>query len=71
MRRDLLEPSDTRTVCPYKGAASYWSLRVVGTRLEDAAWTYENPLEEASRVPSHICFSHDDVQIEVDGERVE
>lgn len=71
VRRELLEPSDSRSVCPYKGTASYWSLRVDGALHEDAAWSYEDPLEDASKAPKHICFSHDDLQIEVDGERVE
>ena len=28
VRQDLLEPSDTHTVCQYKGTASYWSVRL-------------------------------------------
>src|SRR5919199_4287796 len=44
VRMDLLEPSETQTVCAYKGLASYWSVRL-GDRLErDVAWTYERPL---------------------------
>lgn len=33
VRADLLESSPTRTVCPYKGTAAYWSLHVEGLAL--------------------------------------
>lgn len=65
-----LEPSRKRTVCPYKGRASYWSLRVGDMLLDDAAWSYESPLENASKVAGHVCFLHDDLDVEVDGHRV-
>jgi uncharacterized protein (DUF427 family) len=71
VREELLEPSDTRTVCPYKGTAVYWSLRQGGHRVDDVAWSYPEPLENALKTAGHICFSHETVAIEVDGERVE
>lgn len=40
VRTALLEASDTVTVCPYKGRARYWSLRVGDTLVPDAAWSY-------------------------------
>ena len=36
VRQDLLEPSDTHTVCPYKGTASYWSVNAGDRKLTDA-----------------------------------
>jgi uncharacterized protein (DUF427 family) len=33
-----LEPSDTRTRCPYKGEAQYYHVRVGDTLLRDAVW---------------------------------
>jgi len=57
-----LTPSDTTTVCPYKGSASYWSL----DGIADAAWSYETPLPEALKVQGHVCFdAADGVQVEV------
>lgn len=41
--RDLLERSETVSECPYRGAASYWTLRVGDRTLADAVWAYENP----------------------------
>jgi uncharacterized protein (DUF427 family) len=46
---DVLERSDTTTFCPFKGDASYWSLRAGdGDVRADAVWAYEEPLPEAS-----------------------
>ncbi|MEJ7797325.1 MAG: DUF427 domain-containing protein [Solirubrobacteraceae bacterium] len=44
----LLERTQTSTHCPFKGDASYWSLRVGDEQREDAVWAYEEPLEQAS-----------------------
>ncbi len=43
----LLERTETTTHCPFKGDASYWSLRVGDDVREDAVWTYEEPVESA------------------------
>ena len=45
--RVALEPSATRSYCPYKGAASYVSIDVGGRRHEDLGWSYEQPLPDA------------------------
>ena len=57
-----LSPSDTRTVCPYKGEAAYWNVRGV----RDGAWSYETPLPEALEVARHVCFDGDDIEVELD-----
>ena len=44
----LLEPSETTTHCPFKGDASYRSLRVGERLIEDAIWLYEEPIEAAA-----------------------
>src|SRR5262249_53186681 len=44
VRMDLLEPTPSVTRCPYKGEASYWSVRAGGTLHEDLAWSYRRPL---------------------------
>ncbi|MDQ3719361.1 MAG: DUF427 domain-containing protein, partial [Actinomycetota bacterium] len=71
VRRDLLEPSDTETVCPYKGTASWWSLSLDGKRIEDAAWSYPDPLDETLEACDHISFAGEGIAVEVDGELVE
>ena len=72
VRRDLLEPSATRTYCPYKGHAVYWSARLPAETVVDVAWSYSEPFPEAERVLDHLCFDlGGDVVVELDGERVE
>jgi uncharacterized protein (DUF427 family) len=56
VRRDLLVPSQTVTTCPYKGRASYWSIRVGDRLAEDAVWAYREPLEDCPRIIGHFCF---------------
>lgn len=69
VREELLVPSETKTVCPYKGIASHWSVEVGGERVEDAAWGYPEPLPEAQKVEGHLCFYDGKAELEVDGER--
>jgi len=45
---ELLERTRTTTHCPFKGDASYWSLRVGDDVREDAVWAYEEPLQRAA-----------------------
>ncbi len=47
-RQDLLTPTDTTSHCPYKGHASYLTLRGEGVAVEDLMWTYAEPLEAAA-----------------------
>jgi uncharacterized protein (DUF427 family) len=70
VREELLRPSDTRTVCPYKGRASYWTVRLDGRELADAVWSYVEPLPEATRIARYRAFRHDELTIEVDGQPV-
>lgn len=65
VRREVLQPSETRTVCPYKGTAAYWSVQLGGELLADAAWSYPDPLEGAGKIRDYLCFSHDGVTVDV------
>lgn len=56
VRMDAFVPSQTASVCPYKGKASYWSARVNGRVVEDAAWVYREPLPECLRIKGYLCF---------------
>ncbi len=59
-----LEPSDTVTRCPYKGAASYYSVN----GNEDLIWYYVDPLPEVGGIKDLLCFFNEKVDIELDGE---
>jgi uncharacterized protein (DUF427 family) len=58
-----LEPSDTRSVCAYKGEASYWSM----AGHDDLVWAYEDPLPEAAGLAGLVAFYDEKVQVTVDG----
>lgn len=70
VRTELLEPSAKHTVCPYKGTASYRTLRVGNRRISDAAWFYPEPLENALKIRNHLCFLAEGIEIEIDGKRI-
>jgi uncharacterized protein (DUF427 family) len=56
LRSEYFEPSDTQSVCPWKGTASYKSVTVDGDRNEDAAWYYPEPKEAAKEILGHTAF---------------
>jgi uncharacterized protein (DUF427 family) len=62
-----LEPSDTVTHCPYKGAASYYSVAGVEGG-KDLVWYYPDPLPEAGRIADLLCFFNERVDLTLDGE---
>lgn len=64
-----LHPSSTRTYCPHKGHASWWSVDVGGRRREDLAWSYERPLPAAVATTGLVAFWDDVVDVFFDGER--
>jgi uncharacterized protein (DUF427 family) len=64
VRMDLLQQSDTRTVCPYKGSADrYWSIPNDDGRLEDVVWAYDRPRPEASGIAGLLGFLDAEVEI--------
>jgi len=67
VRMDLLEPTETHTICAYKGIASYWSAPGLGGAGRDVAWSYEEPLHDAVPVRGMVCFFTERVDLSVDG----
>lgn len=63
VRMELLETSDTTSHCPFKGDATYWSVKD-GAR--DVAWTYREPIPGAERIKGLIAFYNEKVDLEVD-----
>jgi len=51
-----LKPSDTHTLCMWKGKASYYTLDVDGKINSDAAWFYPKPTLLAKRIRDHVAF---------------
>lgn len=56
VRPGTLTPSRTRSVCPWKGVARYYTVTADGVELPDAAWSYPHPLPFARRVKGRIAF---------------
>jgi uncharacterized protein (DUF427 family) len=56
IRMDLLEETDHSTHCPFKGEASYWSVRVGERVAENAAWSYPDPIEGAPPLRGYLAF---------------
>src|SRR2546421_4158119 len=71
VRMDLLESSDTISRCPYKGVASYWSVRLGGTLHADLAWSYRSPIPECPKIENLIAFFNERVDLDIDEERVQ
>jgi uncharacterized protein (DUF427 family) len=58
-----LQPSDKQSYCPYKGDASYFSIRTDDGSLTDAVWTYENPHDAVPEIAGRLAFYRNRVQI--------
>lgn len=56
VKSEYLKPSDTTTVCSWKGTARYFSLSVNGQENSDAAWYYPEPKDAAKNIKDRIAF---------------
>ena len=56
VNKDYLEDSESRTICPWKGEASYFNVVVDGKTNEDAAWYYLQPKPMAKGIKNHVAF---------------
>ncbi|NNH70589.1 DUF427 domain-containing protein [Nocardia uniformis] len=65
LRREYFTASPTRTLCPWKGLASYYNLTVDDQVSPDAAWYYPKPSPLARKIKNHVAFWGD---VRVEGE---
>jgi uncharacterized protein (DUF427 family) len=63
VRTDLLRQTNTSTYCNYKGVATYWSALIGDAKVEDVAWSYQNPPPES--LPIKGFFSFDTTRAEI------
>ncbi len=56
LKMEFFKPSDTKTHCPWKGQASYYSIDVNGEENKDAAWYYPSPKEAAKEIKDRVAF---------------
>ena len=60
----FLEKSEKLTHCPYKGDATHFSISAPGGTLENAAWSYESPIDAVGDIADYVAFYGDKVNVE-------
>ncbi|HEX9985530.1 MAG TPA: DUF427 domain-containing protein [Thermoanaerobaculia bacterium] len=56
VNQELLRPSQTHTVCGWKGTASYYDIVIGDTVNADAVWYYPDPKDEAKEIKGRVAF---------------
>ncbi|CAD5269570.1 MULTISPECIES: DUF427 domain-containing protein [unclassified Imperialibacter] len=56
IKSEFFKASNTHTVCPWKGTASYYTLEVGGEQNKDAAWYYPKASELARNIEGYVAF---------------
>ena len=56
IKKDFFKESNTHTICPWKGQASYYTLQVNGKENKDAAWYYPEVSELAKQIKGRVAF---------------
>jgi uncharacterized protein (DUF427 family) len=56
IRTECFRPSDRRSACAWKGAASYYDLVIGDDVNPDAAWYYPEPKEAAKHIAGYVAF---------------
>ena len=68
VRTALLEKSEHVTHCPFKGNASYWTLKAGAAVAKNAAWSYDEPYDDARRIKEYLSFYPERVSAIYDGD---
>lgn len=58
INKEYFKESSHSTVCPWKGDASYYHIKVDGETNENAAWYYPAPKDAARQIKDHVAFWH-------------
>jgi uncharacterized protein (DUF427 family) len=56
LKKEIFTSSDTHTVCPWKGTASYYTIKINGEENKDAAWYYPEVKPAASQIKGRVAF---------------
>ncbi len=56
LKKEHFVPSETHSTCPWKGLASYYSVKVDGKVNADAAWYYPQPKDAAKQITGRVAF---------------
>ncbi|PRY78360.1 uncharacterized protein (DUF427 family) [Yoonia maritima] len=60
----FLEPSETKSSCPFKGEASYFSIVAKSGPIADAVWSYTDPNADVAEIKDHLAFYTNKVAVE-------
>ena len=58
IKKEYFKPTETHTVCSWKGTASYYNVEVNGQTNKDAAWYYPTPKDAAKNITGYVAFWH-------------
>jgi len=64
IKKKFFVKSDTKYTCPWKGDAVYYSLKIKGKIVKDAAWCYPDPKPAAKNIKGYYAFDRKLVEIE-------
>ncbi len=56
VKKEYFESSNTDSLCPWKGFASYYNVIVDGKTNANAAWYYPEPKEKAKEIKNYVAF---------------
>ncbi len=56
VKKEYFDESTTHTVCPWKGTASYYTIKVNGEENKDAAWYYPATKSMAKDIENYVAF---------------
>jgi uncharacterized protein (DUF427 family) len=62
VREDILELSETRTTCPYKGEAHYYTIKTLTADGPDQVWYYPDPCPLVESIRDHLAFRGDRIE---------
>ena len=63
VRTDALISSDHTTMCGWKGEASYYTVSVEGKSVDNGAWYYPTPYDQAEHITDFIAFYRTQIEI--------
>ena len=64
VRWERLEATDHTSCCPFKGDASYWTVRGAERVEENAVWGYADPFPEVAELANYVAFYGDRIRVE-------
>lgn len=64
VKREYFSDTSLHTTCPWKGQASYYTVKVGAITLENAAWYYPEPKTAAANIRNHVAFYGNKVKVE-------